>query len=353
MKIKNILLIEDTQYEFEKIYNFLAEKHYKVFPKIIDNDNSEFNFLISNCVNYAENRNVNDSKEFLKTFYKKYNPDLIILDVRLKGDSDEYGFSIGKLFKSFNSDLIIFYYTRDRKEAYYSKHNIEYPDRIISKKDDDNNTLSVNALTDILLYQLEKYDNLSKLEQLKSDFIEKIEDSYYENELQNFLNQNPLIFGEYWKEKEHFISQFKIRKEEGAQNHFGTDFLLFKKDITTERCIFVEIERPNLPIFNENGDFNQKFNHACNQINDWKMALANPKLVSLIQNDIQIQSNYQIVLNHNAIKYLLVAGRTKDCNNTEKSRLVSKFPSTSDIEYKSYDDLLEDFINRINALKKR
>ncbi|MBM3713788.1 MAG: response regulator [Actinobacteria bacterium] len=80
-KTTPILIVEDTQDDYNKIYKFLTINGYTVYPQ-----NNDFNKYLENVQNYVKDTNElskYNASEYLNNFFKDMNPELIILDIQL------------------------------------------------------------------------------------------------------------------------------------------------------------------------------------------------------------------------------------------------------------------------------
>lgn len=74
---------------------------------------------------------------------------------------------------------------------------------------------------------------------------------------------------------------------------------------------FVEIENPKLRLFNGDYSFTQEFNHALQQIRDWKL-WAEKNIESLLNMYADLFESYNVTNDYKSIKCYLICGRRSD-----------------------------------------
>ncbi len=109
-----------------------------------------------------------------------------------------------------------------------------------------------------------------------------------------------------------------------------TDFVF--RELAQE-YVLVELERPNLPLFNKNGDESGSLRHARGQITDWKRYIEDN--LSTVQREAGLEG---ISVNP---KSLIVIGRSRMLSDEHRRRLVTAENETPKSRVVTYDDLYE------------
>lgn len=192
-----------------------------------------------------------------------------------------------------------------------------------------------------IMFQIEEKGYNMKLEE---DLIRQYEDvinneDNTENQIQAFLEENtvfipmPFLLNHYLH-MNCIISKFRLG------NEFITDFAYLTKSSDFWEFVLVELEDAKKQIFTsdrENVYFHSNFNHAYDQIISWKAYVNKNREAILHQID-----KIRVPLNENSVrfKYVLVIGRNKEKDNSEKRRAMFAEKSTDDIRVMTYDSLI-------------
>lgn len=172
------------------------------------------------------------------------------------------------------------------------------------------------------------------LEKLRNKFANLLDNSQKEEEIQDFLKENPFLI------QPHSIC---IPKQKLAEK-FITDFVIVNKLEQGLKYTLIEIEKPNMPIFTKNGEFRSEFQHAYNQTLDWDNFIK--------ENGQYIQNTLKDFKEPN---YLIVAGRSKDFTDENRKKLFAWNHSHKNTSFITYDDLiikLDEIIENLKELEK-
>ena len=203
------------------------------------------------------------------------------------------------------------------------------------------------ALTDFKLYliglalnpklkplsskKIERENILHKLENLIKRFETLLETSPKEEEIQNFLKENPILI----QPCTQIIPKQKLGED------FITDFVLV--NVLNQGIIYtlVEIEKPSMRVLTKRGEFSAEFKHAEKQILDWKIW-------------IQDNQNYlrKKLKGFTNPRYLIIGGKSRNLSEDEKRRIRVWNENQKDIEFLTYDDILERAKELLKSLKR-
>lgn len=163
-----------------------------------------------------------------------------------------------------------------------------------------------------------------------------------ENDIQRFLEKNteliPLpITLNHWLHFNVIISKLKIG---GGRI---TDFAYLTKSSDMWNLVLVELEDSKKNIFlqnNENIKFSSQFNHAYDQVIEWKSYINDNKQEVLKKVDVL---RTPLSRNMVKIKYALIIGRNKEKDNCERRRRMFAEKSNDDIKVMTYDSLISSY----------
>ena len=180
-------------------------------------------------------------------------------------------------------------------------------------------------------------------DQLIEEYYKMIEDEdNNENKVQEFLeNHTAFIPMEFLLNHQlHMncvISKFKLG------NELVTDFAYLTKCSDYWNLVLVELETPKKKIFTNNKNnvyFSSEFNHAYDQITSWKSYIEKNKESVLYKID---KLKQPLNDNHVRFKYILVIGRNKEKENSEKRRAMFAEKSREDFRVMTYDSLASQY----------
>lgn len=104
-----------------------------------------------------------------------------------------------------------------------------------------------------------------KPDQLARRLEELLNRNARENELQALLERHPAILTEH-----RGLSPPLVLSQLPLGADFVVDFAYFWSQSNGSFLTLVEIEPPDLPVFNDNDEFSARFHHALQQLSDWE-----------------------------------------------------------------------------------
>lgn len=213
--------------------------------------------------------------------------------------------------------------------------------------------------------------NLNDLDGLVSGF-EAVLENGSEEDVQQFLVSNDILldgFSEYG-------GVVKLSKVKLGAEHV-TDFVLLHavpkhSNFRRPGVTFVEIERPNCPLFTKSGDPAAALTHAIRQTQDWSMWVqanrdyASKTLQQSLQTLVKNQPDYaksrrSVVFDDGDLeeavscmarvgfgeRYLIIAGRRRSLSMLDRLRLERLNEDSRHTSIVTYDDLLDRFLRRL------
>lgn len=108
------------------------------------------------------------------------------------------------------------------------------------------------------------WDNINQSD--LNNFNQILDNSTKESEVQNYLEKNPVLLIQHFGggHGRWVIPQKRLGSE------FICDFMIGEKSSNGFRWQVVELENPNIKMFNKDGDPSKMLNHAIRQIKDWR-----------------------------------------------------------------------------------
>lgn len=172
-----------------------------------------------------------------------------------------------------------------------------------------------------------------------------------ENEIQKFLEENteliPLPFLlNHWLHLNVVISKLEI------SSSFKTDFAYLTKSSDMWNLVLIEIEDSKKNIFlknNENIKFSSEFNNAFDQVMEWKAYINDNKQEVLKKIEVLKKP---LSRNMVKVKYVLIIGRNKEKDNSERKRRMFAEKSNEEIRVMTYDSLISHYIKSTSDLRK-
>lgn len=167
-------------------------------------------------------------------------------------------------------------------------------------------------------------------------------DSLNENDIQRFLEENSELISTPFLLNHHLhfnvvISKFKI------SDSLISDYAYLTKSSDFWELVLVEIENPKKRIFtssNEQIKFHSDFNHAMDQISEWRSYIEDH--VEEIKNRID---PLKVPLKDRPIrfKYVLIYGRNHEKeNNLRRTRMFAQ-KTNDDVRVMTFDSLISEF----------
>ncbi|WP_111927789.1 Shedu immune nuclease family protein [Clostridium tertium] len=131
-----------------------------------------------------------------------------------------------------------------------------------------------------------------------------------------------------------------------------TDFAYLTKSSDMWELVLIELEDSKKNIFlknNENIKFSSEFNHAYDQIMEWKSYINdNKQEVLKTVNILKIHLSKNMV----KVKYALIIGRNKEKNNCERRKRMFAEKSNNDVKVMTYDSIISTYKNNYYQTNK-
>ncbi|MBI5207573.1 MAG: DUF4263 domain-containing protein [Candidatus Firestonebacteria bacterium] len=173
-----------------------------------------------------------------------------------------------------------------------------------------------------------KINIVEKLLKISKDFKIIIQEDKSESIIHDFLKDRKEIFD---------LSIDKLQSKPKIGEHF-TDFAAIYGDGSVS---FIEIERPNTPIFKEDGYFYSSFHHALEQVENFlRLSVSDREYVKRNIYDKFEKGNGKLII-----------GLRKNLDYKQRIKLNEKNNNTLQIEILTFDDLLDNFNKTIENLK--
>ncbi len=165
-----------------------------------------------------------------------------------------------------------------------------------------------------------------------------------ENDIQSFLQLNPILLLQHLGGGH---GRWVIPKQRlGAE--YVTDFLIGERSSIGFEWQAVELESPNVPMFNKKGDPSKELTHAIRQIQDWRAWLSrNQNYAARPKAEGGLGLSDIISTLHG----LILLGRRKDINPST-SELRRQMVHNSNISIHSYDFLIDCAKGRVESLSR-
>lgn len=122
-------------------------------------------------------------------------------------------------------------------------------------------------------------------------------------------------------------------------SEFVADFAFSFRRHNGLQWIFVEIEKASKKIFTKGDQFTSDFTQAEDQILNWEQFLD--------QHITYMQEKYEELYKP---EFFLIYGRSSELATARKNKIESKFKSSSNKYFRTYDDLLNNFIKTVQNL---
>jgi hypothetical protein len=187
---------------------------------------------------------------------------------------------------------------------------------------EDIQTFIISNLLQLKEYEPQKiYSNkeivIDKLESLINEFNSLLDSAQREEELQQFLNDNPILIA---PNAVTIIPKVRLGSEH------VTDFVITTYD---ENYVLIEIEKSTKKLYNKNGDPSADLTHAIKQAEDWRRWVQ--------ENISYARQTLPNIIDPNC---WVILGRRKDLTHQDASALKRKNLDNQHIIIYTYDDLL-------------
>jgi hypothetical protein len=161
----------------------------------------------------------------------------------------------------------------------------------------------------------------TKLEENCRVFRALLEKSSTEQEIQDFLESNPVFFARF--------SAHRLIPKPRIQSKYVADFAILNQ---RKELVLIEIERGNLRLLTKERRITADLQHAVTQVTDWIQEVNDHKAAVL--NSLRIELKEVAV-----VRGIVIAGRSP-VDDEEARSLRRAF--SGDVEFYTYDDLLRD-----------
>ncbi len=180
---------------------------------------------------------------------------------------------------------------------------------------------------------IERNYTRAALKRIVDDFWQIIDKETVEQEIQKFIEQNPIILS--------CFSPALLKPKAPATAKYKTDFAILNQK---GELILIEIEKTNTPLFTKAGVQHSRLTQAIDQVENWLQEARRNKL-GLID-DLSMEGLKLDMVT--AIKGVVVAGRSLE----EYKPHIEKLHARSDISFYTYDDLYKFLRNVVSRVEE-
>lgn len=170
------------------------------------------------------------------------------------------------------------------------------------------------------------------LEEACREFLRLMNAKTPEEELQKFLELNPLFFNH--------LQPKRINFKPPILTKFVADFAVLN---ARSELILIEIEKPHMRLVKKDGGMTAELQHAFHQVRTWMQVMNDHRAAALEALDLKLTDVAKI-------RGIVIAGRTP--SDEKKTRLL-RTVATPEIELFTYDDILHvgsELIKRIATI---
>jgi hypothetical protein len=150
--------------------------------------------------------------------------------------------------------------------------------------------------------------SIEEIEQIEKKYWEALESATREEDMQQFLKENPYILIR-WLSGGH--GRWVLPKPKFGERYIP-DFLVSDEDSIGYNWKLVELESPTAKMFTRTGDFTQVLNHAIRQVSDWREWIK--QNISYAQKPKRDGGLGLINIDSNAQAYIIIGRRSEDVN---------------------------------------
>ncbi len=159
-----------------------------------------------------------------------------------------------------------------------------------------------------------------RIHSLVGEYEELILSSPAEEEVQKFLENNPLLWS--------FLSPMKIIHKPSVLTRKKADFGI----LTTQNILYlIEIEKPTTRLVNRDGSIAADIMRGANQIRDWELVVDDHRLALLAElglKEVEVRE----------IRFILIGGLVRDVDAVGLAKL-RRSPLASKTQFLCFDDL--------------
>lgn len=163
------------------------------------------------------------------------------------------------------------------------------------------------------------------------NFLELIDNTDSENEVQRFIEGNPVLLSP--------LNAKRIFFKPTILGKFFTDFVIYDAN---HRIIFIEIESPTTALFKKNGHPTAPLNHAYDQVKDWLLEYSSHPQAILESLDLKIEDI-------SSVKGLVIAGKLSQDDVTNYRKHIKKNENAL-IDFMTFDKLAASVLNLADTL---
>ncbi len=170
------------------------------------------------------------------------------------------------------------------------------------------------------------------LEQDCREFLKLIRSKAKEEEVQKFLESHTIFFSSFLPAK--------LMVKKPVLTKYIVDFAVVNQ---RKELLLIEIERPGIPLVKKDGGIRSELQHAIDQVRRWIQVFNDHRSAALESFGLKLADVARV-------KGVVIAGRTP---LDEKQARLLRATSWGDIEFFTYDDLLEgtsDIIKQIATI---
>ena len=180
-------------------------------------------------------------------------------------------------------------------------------------------------------------------ETLRTQYFELLEKECNEQVYQKYLEENTRLIPREFVQN-HGISCSLVLRKLSFGSDYKSDFFYFSKSSIDWNAVFIELEKPSSKFFRKGtNEFHSDFNHAVQQINNWRAWFNRGNQTAFLDSVKTIQvPHHMAAFNPTYNKYVLVFGRRAEYGENEIRRSMVKGMERDDFKIITYDSLAED-----------
>jgi hypothetical protein len=151
-----------------------------------------------------------------------------------------------------------------------------------------------------------------------AEWENKLNQAKREQDIQDFLELHPELLPGLFDFHNGPLHQIVVSKFSFGAD-YKCDFAFVSRHSMALQFTFVEIEDPNKPIFNKDGSFHQSFNHARQQLFDWKI-WAEKNVHILMDMFSPMFQTYNAWDDYKDFRFYLMYGRRSEIESDKKRK---------------------------------
>ena len=176
---------------------------------------------------------------------------------------------------------------------------------------------------------------------LADEYLKALDECRSEQFYQEFIESNTRLVPREFIQNHGIHFDLVFRKLAFGAD-YKSDFVYLSKSSDDWNCVLVEIERPDVAFFDGNSnEFSRPFQHALQQINDWKAWFLNAaNKAAFIDSQLRFVRT-PLFQNPTYLKYVLVYGRRSEYAANDLRRAKIAALESADFKVLSFDSLGE------------